>query len=308
MKTADAAVEIVEVGPRDGYQGIKPFIPTRTKIDLLRRLVSSGLKRVEIGSFVSVAALPQLADTVEILAACDDIPGIIPQVLVPNEKYGRSALNASAQFLAFVLSVSEAHNRNNVRRSPQESADEYGRLLAAMPDDVDMRLNIATAFDCPFEGRVAEAQTIALLDRLVPLRPNVELCLCDTTGRASPDHVERLFDACMRRFPQVKRWALHAHDTYGLGLANVHSAWRQGVRVFDASYAGLGGCPFAPGATGNVATEDLAWMFRRMGIDTGIDLEALIPVARDGANIPGGLPGGRVRHALAAAAANAACP
>lgn len=307
MTTTDAAVEVVEVGPRDGYQGIKPFIPTEMKIDLLRRLVSSGLKRVEIGSFVSAAALPQLADTTEILAACDDIPGIIPQVLVPNEKYGRLALNAGSRFLAFVLSVSEAHNRNNVRRSPRESAEEYGRLLAAMPDDVDMRLNIATAFDCPFEGRVAEAETIALLDCLVPLRANIELCLCDTTGRASPDHVEHLFAACMQRFPQVKRWALHAHDTYGLGLANVHSAWRQGVRAFDASYAGLGGCPFAPGATGNVATEDVAWMFRRMGIDTGIDLETLIPVACDGAAIPGGLPGGRVRQALAAAAANAPC-
>ncbi len=307
MTTADAAVEIVEVGPRDGYQGIKLFIPTEMKIRLLRRLVASGLKRVEIGSFVSAAALPQLADTAEILAACEDIPGIVPQVLVPNEKYGRLALNAGARFLAFVLSVSEAHNRNNVRRSPQESAEEYGRLLAAMPNDVDMRLNIATAFDCPFEGRVAEAETMALLDRLVPLRADIELCLCDTTGRASPDHVERLFGTCMQRFPQVKRWALHAHDTYGLGLANVHSAWRQGVRVFDASYAGLGGCPFAPGATGNVATEDVAWMFRRMGIDTGIDLDALIPVACDGAAIAGGLPGGRVRQALTATAANAPC-
>jgi len=307
MRTAHAAVEIVEVGPRDGYQGIGPFIPTETKIGLLGRLVSAGLKRVEIGSFVSAAALPQLADTAEILAACEDIPGIVPQVLVPNEKYGRLALNAGARFLAFVLSVSEAHNRNNVRRSPQDSAEEYARLLAAMPDGVAMRLNIATAFDCPFIGRVAEADTMTLLDRLVPLRTDIELCLCDTTGRASPDHVGHLFEACMQRFPRVKRWALHAHDTYGLGLANVYSAWRQGVRVFDASYAGLGGCPFAPGATGNVATEDAAWMFRRMGIDTGIDLEALIPVACDGAAIPGGLPGGRVRQALMATATNTAC-
>jgi hydroxymethylglutaryl-CoA lyase len=173
----------------------------------------------------------------------------------------------------------------------------------ALPDNVDMRLNIATAFDCPFDGRVAEADTIALLDRLAPLRWNAEICLCDTTGRASPDQIDRLFAACTERFPQVSRWAFHAHDTYGLGLANVYSAWRRNVRVFDASFAGLGGCPFAPGATGNIATEDVVWMFQRMGVETGVDLDVLLPVSRDGAAIPGGLPGGRVRHALAASAA-----
>jgi hydroxymethylglutaryl-CoA lyase len=296
----DNIVQIVEVGPRDGYQGIKPFIPTDTKITLLKQLVAAGLTRVEIGSFVSSVALPQLADTPEVLAACEDIPSIVPQVLVPNEKYGRAAMNAGSQFLAFVLSVSESHNRNNVRRTPLESAEEYGRLVTAMPDDVDLRLNIATAFDCPFEGRVSEADVLALLDRLVPLRPDVELCLCDTTGKASPDHVEGLIAACRERYPQVTRWALHAHDTYGLGLANVYSAWRRGIRVFDASYAGLGGCPFAPGATGNVATEDVVWMFQRMGVETGINLDALIPVSCDGAAIEGGLPGGRVRAALTA--------
>jgi hydroxymethylglutaryl-CoA lyase len=293
--------ELVEVGPRDGYQGIKPFIPTATKIDCLRRLVAAGLRRIEIGSFASASALPQLADTREVLAACVDIPGIAPQVLVPNERHGRLAVEAGSRFLAFVISVSDAHNRNNVRRSPLESAEEYARLLAGLPEGVDMRLNIATAFDCPFEGRVGDAEVLALLDHLIPFREDIELCLCDTTGRAAPDQVERLFAVCLARYPRVRRWAMHAHDTYGLGLANVHAAWRQGVRVFDASFAGLGGCPFAPGATGNVATEDAAWMFERMGVATGVDLDALIPVARDGARIKGGLPGGRVRAALSAA-------
>jgi hydroxymethylglutaryl-CoA lyase len=301
--TAAGSVTLVEVGPRDGYQGIKPFIPTQDKIAFLKRLVGAGLKRVEIGSFVSASALPQLADTAEILAASREIPDLWPQVLAPNEKYGRAAIAAGSRFLAFVLSVSEAHNRSNVRRSPLESAEEYRRLLLALPDNVDMRLNIATAFDCPFDGRVAEADTIALLDHLVPLRWNAEICLCDTTGRASPDQIDRLFAACTERFPQVSRWAFHAHDTYGLGLANVYSAWRRNVRVFDASFAGLGGCPFAPGATGNIATEDVVWMFQRMGVETGVDLDALLPVSRDGAAIRGGLPGGRVRHALGASAA-----
>jgi hydroxymethylglutaryl-CoA lyase len=293
------SVEIVEVGPRDGYQGIGPFIPTDTKIDFLRRLVATGIRRVEIGSFVSPSALPQMRDTAEILRASATIDGIVPQVLVPNRKWGRAALDAGSDFLAYVLSVSEAHNRNNVRRHPLESADDYAALVGEMPASADMRLNLATSFDCPFEGRVPIEAVVALLDRLVPLRPDAEICLCDTTGKADPEHVTDLFEVVMARYPQASRWALHAHDTYGLGLANVHAAWRLGIRVFDASFAGLGGCPFAPGATGNVATEDLCWMFARMGAETGIDLDRLVPVACDGAAIPGGLSGGRVRQALA---------
>lgn len=293
-----STIEIVEVGPRDGFQGIKPFIPTESKLSFLKQLVASGLRRVEIGSFVSASALPQLADTPELLAACDDIEGIVPQVLVPNQRYGLKALAAGSRFLAYVLSVSESHNRNNVRRSPLESADDYAALISDLPAGCDMRLNIATAFDCPFEGRVAERATIALLDRLLPIRTDVEVCLCDTTGRASPDHVARLFNTCMQRYPQIGRWALHAHDTYGLGLANAYAAWIEGVRIFDASFAGLGGCPFAPGATGNVATEDLVWMFERMGVETGVDIAALTKAASAGAAIPGGVSGGRVRVAL----------
>jgi hydroxymethylglutaryl-CoA lyase len=298
--TEDSSVEIVEVGPRDGFQGIGPFIPTETKIRMMEELVAAGLRRIEIGSFVSASAVPQLRDTPELLRACARMPGLEPQVLVPSERRGRDAVEAGARRLVFVLSVTEAHNRNNVRRHPLESAEEYERLLAAIPPEVAMRLDIATAFDCPFTGRVPETDTIALLDRLIPARLDAEVCLCDTTGRADPAHVETLFSACMDRFPQVKAWALHAHDTYGLGLANVHAAYRQGVRVFDSSFGGLGGCPFAPGATGNVATEDLVWMFERMGIATGIDLGRLVAVAREGASLPGGTAGGRVRDALTA--------
>ena len=293
-------VTIVEVGPRDGYQGIGPFIPTQTKISLLERLAAAGLTRIEIGSFVSPKALPQMRDTADVLAACARLPRLRPQVLVPSERWGREAVAAGATALVFVLSVSESHNRNNVRRSPEESAEEYARLLAAVPAGTAIRLDLATSFDCPFEGRVPVEKTLALLDRLVPLDPAAEICPCDTTGRADPAHVAELFAAVRERFPAVSAWALHAHDTYGLGLANVHAAYREGVRVFDASFAGLGGCPFAPGATGNVATEDLVWMFGRMGVSTGIDLDRLLPVARDGAAIPGGLSGGRVRDALSA--------
>ena len=300
MTQPENHIEIVEVGPRDGFQGIGPFIPTEIKIEHLRRLAAAGLHRVEIGSFVSATAVPQLRDTPDLLAACAGIPGIVPQVLVPSERRGRDAITARVPWIAYVLSVTESHNRNNVRRHPHESADEYARLAAAIPADTRVRLNIATAFDCPFEGRVPEEGTLALLDRLVASRPDAEVCLCDTTGRADPAHVEKLFAAAMARFPGVGAWAFHAHDTYGLGLANVHAAYRRGVRVFDAAFGGLGGCPFAPGATGNVATEDVIWMFERMGIATGVDLDALIPVAKDAAMLPGALPGGRVRDALLA--------
>lgn len=291
-------VQIVEVGPRDGYQGIGPFIPTEVKIRLLQDLAGAGLRRIEIGSFVSATALPQMRDTRDVLAACEGLPGVTAQVLVPSERRGREAVAAGATMLVFVLSVSEAHNRNNVRRSPAESVVEYEGLLAAIPASVRIRLDLATAFDCPFDGRVAEAATLALLDQLVPLRPDAEIALCDTTGRVTPDHVGGLFARARERFPQVAGWAFHAHDTYGLGLANVNAAYATGVRVFDASFAGLGGCPFAPGATGNVATEDVVWMFERMGIGTGIDLAALLPVAREAAALPGALAGGRVRMAV----------
>ncbi len=292
------AVTLVEVGPRDGFQPIGPFIETDTKLSFIRRLADAGLRRMEIGSFVSPKAVPQMRDTPALLQACRDWPDFLPQILVPNERWGIAALEAGAPMLSFVLSVSEAHNRNNVRRHPLESAAEYERLVARVPAGVPVRLNFSTSFDCPFEGRVPEAATLALLDRLVPARPDAEVALCDTTGRVAPDHVERLFGRAIARFPNGPSWAFHAHDTYGLGLANVHAAYRQGARVFDGSIAGLGGCPFAPGATGNVATEDLAWMFERMGVATGLDLMALVGIAQDAAALPGAMPGGRARAAL----------
>jgi hydroxymethylglutaryl-CoA lyase len=299
-RTNGHEVEIVEVGPRDGFQAIGPFIPTETKIRFLERLVAAGVRRVEIGSFVSAKAVPQLRDTADVLAGAARLPGLSAQVLVPSERRGREAVAAGAKQLVFVVSVTEAHNRNNVQRHPLESVAEYERLLAAIPEDVTLRLNLATAFDCPFTGRVPEEAALTLLDRLVPLRPDAEIGLCDTTGRADPDHVGSLVAACRTRFPEAAAWAMHAHDTYGLGLANVYAAYRQGVRVFDASFGGLGGCPFAPGATGNVATEDVIWMFERMGVSTGVDLDALVPVAQEAADLPGGQPGGRVRAALLA--------
>ncbi|WP_237481198.1 hydroxymethylglutaryl-CoA lyase [Lichenibacterium dinghuense] len=295
------AVEIVEVGPRDGLQGIGPFVPTAAKIDMIERLNAAGIGRIEIGSFVSASALPQMRDTPELLEHCrEHLHGLVPQVLVPSERRAKDALAAGARCLAWVISVSEPHNRSNVRRSPDESAVEYERLAAELPAGTFMRLNLATSFDCPFVGRVDEEAVLLLLDRLVPALPDAEVCLCDTTGRADPAHVASLFGRAKARLPGAA-FAFHAHDTYGLGTANVYAAYEAGVRVMDAAVAGLGGCPFAPGATGNVATEDVAWMFARRGVATGIDMDRLVAMARDAAALPGATAGGRVRAALAAA-------
>jgi hydroxymethylglutaryl-CoA lyase len=295
-------VQIVEVGPRDGFQSVKPFIPTATKISILQQLYAAGVRRVEATSFVSVEALPQLSDAAEVLGAAQSLAGFDAQVLVPTARHAARAIEAQAKHLAFVLSVSEAHNQSNVRRSPAESAGEYAKLVALLPQNVKLRLNLATAFDCPFAGRVDEAQTLALLGQLVPIAPGAEIALCDTTGRVTPDHVSALFAQALARFPQVKTWAFHAHDTYGLGTANTLAAYHAGIRVFDAAIAGLGGCPFAPGATGNVATEDLVWMFGGMNIETGIDISGLVEVALRVKALPGAQIGGRVRDALVAKA------
>jgi hydroxymethylglutaryl-CoA lyase len=299
---SDAAVAIVEVGPRDGFQSIGPLIPTDRKIAVVNALYAAGVRRMEATSFVSPSALPQLADADEVLAAAQALAGLDAQVLVPTARYAERASVAGAKHIAFVLSVSERHNQGNVRRSPMESVEEYRAVVGSLATGMKIRLNVATAFDCPHEGRIALADVMTLLDRLVPIEPNAEIALCDTTGRVTPDHVEVLFGAVIARYPQVRAWAFHAHDTYGLGAANVLAAWKAGVSIFDAAIAGLGGCPFAPGATGNVATEDLAWMFEGMGVRTGIDVHRLASVAEEAATIPGAQVGGRVRDALRARA------
>jgi len=293
------SITIVEVAPRDGFQSIGPWIPTGRKMALITALAHAGLNRIEIGSFVSSKAIPQLADTAELLRGCAAIDGLDAQILIATRRRAEEALAAGARHLSFVLSISPAHNQNNVRRSPAQSVAEYAEIAALLPAGTKMRLNLATAFDCPFTGRVAMADTLALLEDVAGIVPGAEIALCDTTGRVTPDHVEQLFNAAMAQFSGVT-WNFHGHDTYGLGVANVLAAVRAGVHSIDAAVGGLGGCPYAPGATGNVATEDVVWTLTRMNIETGIDLEKLLAVAHEAAALPGAQAGGRARHALAA--------
>ena len=292
------SVQIVDVGPRDGLQMIETFVPTAQKVALLRGLYRAGIRRIEIGSFVSATAVPQLADIREILTVARELPDLDGQVLVATARGGVEAVEAGARHLVFVISVSEKHNFRNVRRTPRESRVEYARLIESIPKETKVRLDVATAFDCPFDGPVDDESTLALVHDLAAIRSDAEIALCDTTGRITPDAVSHLFRACREAAPKVERWAFHGHDTYGMGIANVSAAFGAGVGIFDASFGGIGGCPFAPGATGNVATEDLVWMFDRLGVRTGVDLDALLDVAHEAATLPGAIPGGRVRDAL----------
>ena len=294
------SLQIVEVGPRDGFQSIGPFVPTETKIAVIEALHRAGVRRMETTSFVSASAVPQMADAAAIVAATARLDGLDAQVLVPNARHAERALAAGATHLSAFLSVSERHNLSNVRRTPLESVEDYRQMVALLPAGARMRLSLVTSFDCPYDGRVEPGAVLALLERLAAVTTDAEVALCDTTGRADPRQVGDLFRAARERFPELRGWAFHGHDTYGMGAANCAAAYEAGVRVIDASVAGLGGCPFAPGATGNVASEDVVWMFDRMAVATGIDLDALLEVAERVADLPGAQVGGRVREALAA--------
>ncbi|UWQ22060.1 hydroxymethylglutaryl-CoA lyase [Jannaschia sp. W003] len=302
----DRRPAIVEVAPRDGLQSIRDPLPTDTKIALIRDLVAAGCRRVEIGSFVSPRAVPQMHDMAEIAAAVLDLPARL-MALVPNVRGAERAAGAGIREIGYVFSVSESHNRSNVRQSVADSLDGLGAVAAALPENTRLRVNVATAFDCPFEGTVPLDAVLAATRRAAAIAPEAEIALCDTTGRANPFAVAERFRAAMA-LPETARstWAFHGHDTFGQGVANALAAWHAGVPAFDAAAAGLGGCPFAPGATGNTATEDLVFAFNEGGLDTGIDLGKLLDVADRVAALPGGVTGSHLRHVPRERAARAA--
>jgi len=291
-------VEIVDVAPRDGFQAVGPWIPTETKVAVVEGLLAAGVRRIETGAFVSPKAIPQMADTAEVHAAVTRPEGARLCALVPNETGVRRALEAGITDLVYVFSVTESHNQGNVRRPVADSLAELERVfeLGRDVDGFQLRVNVATAFDCPFEGRVPSAAVLACLDKVTAHGFPMEIGLCDTTGRAFPDQVADLFDRTQRAYDGAGcTWAFHGHDTFGLGVSNALYAYQAGVRVFDAAAAGLGGCPFAPGATGNTASEDLVFTFQNMGVETGIDLERLLAVAEDIAVLPQAATGGHIR-------------
>jgi len=294
-----AAAVISDVAPRDGLQSIGPFVPTEAKVALVRALHAAGLRRMEVGSFVSPKAVPQMADTAAVLREALALPGLECTVLVPNRRGFERAAASGAQRLGLFMSVTESHNRANVNRTREESFAELSAIVRdARAAGLLVRFNLSCVFHCPFEGVVPEEEALDWIERVEALDPEMEIALADTTGNAAPDQVRRLFEEAHRSWGL--HFAFHGHDTYGMGVANVAAAWGAGVRVFDSAAGGLGGCPFAPGATGNVATEDVAWLFRRMGVRTGLDWEGLLSAADLAAGVPGGTPGGRMRGVAAA--------
>ncbi len=273
-----ARVFINEVAPRDGFQIERDFVPTADKITLIDDLSPLGFAKIETTSFTSPRAIPNLADAGEVMAGIRRQPGVDYVALIPNEKGVERALACGTDELNFVMSASDSHGRANLRMTADQSLERFARM-ADLSDGSGAFLNasISTAFGCPFEGEVRPERVLEIVARLAAIGIQ-GISLCDTTGMANPRQVAALCEAVLSRQPKLSL-TVHLHNTRGMGLANALAAHQVGVMRFDAALGGLGGCPFAPGATGNVCTEDLVHMFEQMGVDTGVDLDGLLRVA-----------------------------
>jgi hydroxymethylglutaryl-CoA lyase len=271
-------VEIREVGPRDGLQNEDP-VPVAERIRLIDALSGTGLRRIEAAAFVSPAAIPPMAGSDDVMAGIARQPGIVYSALVPNAKGAERAIAARVDEIELVVSASETHNLKNVRRSVAESLiGAHDVVEIAHGADVEAEAIVSTAFGCPYEGEVAPERVAQLAGHLIDAGAD-RLSFGDTTGMATPRRVNDLLDALGHAGISAVRVGLHFHDTRGTALANVLAALERGVVRFDASIGGLGGCPYAPGASGNAVTEDLVHMCHDMGIETGIDLDALLGCA-----------------------------
>jgi len=290
---------VCEVGPRDGLQMAHSTMPTAAKIAWIEAIAAAGVREIEVGSFVPPRLIPQMADTAEIVAAARKLPGVTVVALAPNLRGAQRAAEAGAHRVAIPVSVSEGHSRANLNRTPEEQVAEVGRVVAWVREaGVPMEVEAAcsTAFGCSIDGIVPETQAIRIASGLAETGVSA-VALCDTVGYADPAQVRRLVRA-VRREIGGKLKTLHLHDTMGLGLANALAGLEEGIRSFDGALAGLGGCPFAPGASGNIVTEDLVFMLESMGFATGIDLEKLV-AARE--MLRASLPDEPVHGALARA-------
>ena len=282
-------VLISEVGPRDGLQSVKAVMPTAAKFEWIDALVAAGLREIEVCSFVPARLLPQLADAAEVVRHALTHPGVTVMALVPNLRGAEAALRAGVHKLTIPVSASAAHMMANVRKTREQMIEEIkaiARLRDEIAPGVKIEAGISTAFGCTIQGEVTDEDVVWMAGEAVGAGVD-EAGLSDTTGMANPAQVRRLFNK-VRAVIGERTGAAHMHNTRGLGLANCLAAYDVGVRTFDSSLGGLGGCPYAPGASGNVVTEDLVFMFEAMGVHTGVDLEKLI-AARE--PLKKGLPG-----------------
>ena len=273
-------VLVSEVGPRDGLQSIKRTMPTEAKLHWIKALAASGLREIEVGSFVSPRLLPQMADCSTLVREANKLEGLSVLALVPNLKGAQNAIAAGARKLTMPPSASRAHSLNNIGKTPEEAIEEVRRVcvyIASLPDEQrpDVEIGISTAFGCTLEGAVSEDWVIKMAGLLAEAGAD-SIGLSDTTGYANPTQIKRMFRRLRSEIGAEKMAGAHLHNTRGQGLANVVAALEVDVTTFDASLGGLGGCPYAPGATGNIVTEDLVFMLEAMGLRTGVDVDALI--------------------------------
>ena len=279
MNDLPASVKVKEVGPRDGLQAEDAILPTEDKLRLIDCLADAGLREIETSSFVHPKAIPPLADAAEVFADLERRTGVVYSAIVPNEKGAERAVEAGADEIQVFLAATEGYNQSNVKMSVEESLEQSARIAEIVLEaNIPFVAVLSVAFGCPYEGPVSPERVRDLCGRLIELGAG-EITFGDTTGMAYPTQVRELCESYQDRYPDVPL-RLHFHNTRGMGLANVLAALEVGVVRFDASVGGLGGSPYAAGATGNISTEDLVHMLHEMGIETGVDLEALIGCAQ----------------------------
>lgn len=279
-----------EVVTRDGFQNEPAFVPTDAKVALIDELSACGYAKIEVTSFTSTKAIPMLRDAEEVMGRIRRVPGVETTVLVPNVRGAERALESRTDELNLVMSTSETHNLANLRMPREKSFGGLREVIDMARGNVPVNVSLSCCFGCPMEGDVPEAEVLRWADRFAELGVR-GLTICDTTGMAHPAQVTRLTRALQRRFGSLQL-TLHFHNTRGMGLANVLASVNEGITRFDGSLGGLGGCPYAPGATGNICSEDAIHMLQAMGYDTGIDLPRLLAVARSlpaivGHDVPG---------------------
>ena len=266
---------IQEVVTRDGFQAESSFIPSADKIALINRLSLAGYAKIEVTSFTSPKAIPMLADAEEVMSKIERVPGVEYTVLIPNLKGAERALRVGVDEFNLVMSVSEAHNQSNLRMTRADSAKALGDVIRLAHDTkVAINVSLSTSFGCPMSGMTPISELMHWIDHFA--NEGVRgISICDTTGMANPQHVKEVCEQAQSKYPAME-WTLHFHNTRGMGLANALAAVEVGINRFDSSLGGLGGCPYAPGATGNVCTEELVHMFDLMGYNTNINLDLLL--------------------------------
>ncbi|RLB68719.1 MAG: hydroxymethylglutaryl-CoA lyase [Deltaproteobacteria bacterium] len=277
------AVRLVEVAPRDGWQNLVDFIPTKTKTELINELAGCGFKEIEVSSFVSPKAIPQLKDATAVFKAIKNVSGLTTAALVPNPRGLPPALAAGVGKIVFFISASDTHNRKNLGCPQGQTLTEIEAMYELLPDAVARRVSISNVFGCPYEGDIAFSAVAGLVESLARIGFK-EITLCDTLGVATPDQVYSFSLQLQGKLPEID-FGLHLHDSCGRALACVMAGLQAGIDRYDTSAGGLGGCPYAPGAAGNLATEDLLFCLDQMGIKTGIDSQALLAVAKKQAQV-----------------------